>query len=121
MHKAKAVVIACIDFRFQKALHTWLKENDYLGNTDEIIVAGASRDIASPVDETHKNYLSRQLDISVRLHEPEEIILCDHQDCGGYKDLIPDGLSYKEEVSKHSSYMNMVENELKIIYPNKKI
>ena len=110
-----------MDFRFHKTLQHWLEENDYLGHIDEITIAGASRDIVTPKEPFHHDALMHQIDLSVQLHDPDEIIICDHQDCGGYKDLIPDGTTPEEDIAQHTKFLNEAEKVLKDKYPNKKV
>ena len=74
MHKVKAVVLLCIDFRFQKVTQDWLSKNGYHDQTDQIIVAGAPRDLTNPIENMHKEALLRQLQLSIKLHDPDEII-----------------------------------------------
>ena len=123
MHKAKAVAVLCMDFRFQDKIQTWLKEHGYLGGTDEISIAGASRDLVKPMEPWHKDYLILQLSLSVKLHDPDEILIFDHQDCGGYGQdaTIPTGLDYKEDKKRHIEFAKKAYEVLKEKFPGKKI
>jgi len=123
MHKAKACVLICIDFRFQKIIYEWLKKNRYLGKADIISVAGASRDLAKPIKISHKLSLIRQIEISLKLHNPQEIIIIDHQDCGGYAQdkTIEPGLKKEVDKKKHSKFAKNVKKNLESRFPGKKI
>lgn len=106
MHKAKAVLLTCIDFRFHKYVQKWLEDNNYLGHIDEVSVAGATRDLVKPLESFHKDALMRQFEISVKLHQPDEIILLDHQDCGGYAmdGTIPSAQEVEADKQQHVQY-----------------
>jgi carbonic anhydrase len=123
MHKAKACIILCIDFRFQVETQHWLEIHGYLGESDEIVVAGASRDLVVPLEPFHKESLLRQIELSVKLHDPEEIVIIDHQDCGGYAQdgTIPAGLSLDDDKMKHIEYAEKVKQILHEKFPNKNI
>jgi carbonic anhydrase len=123
MHKAKACVIACIDFRFQNSVQNFLKDKGYLGKCDTIILARASRDLVKPLEKFHKELILRQIDMSVKLHDPEEIIVIDHQDCGGYAQdgTIPQGLDLAEDEKLHIKYARKAFAILTKKYPDKKI
>lgn len=123
MHKAKALIISCIDFRFQLPVQDWLKEKSYLGHCDEVILAGASRDLVKPLEEFQKNSIERQIDLSVKLHDPDEIIVIDHQDCGGYAQdgTIPNGLPEEEDKAKHVEYSQKIKEILNERYPEKTV
>jgi len=79
MHRAKNCIITCIDFRLQKAYSDFIKSRNMLGESDIISLAGCFRDLVKPLEN---------------LHNPDNIILLDHQDCGGYTqdDTIVQGL-----------------------------
>jgi len=107
MHKIKACVITCIDFRFQQNIKDYLVKNDFLGETDIISVAGASHDIATPQTPASQEYLLNQIAISVSLHNPDKIIIVDHQDCGMFAATgkIEKGLELSEDLEKHYDYL----------------
>lgn len=71
----QAVVVACIDFRFQDYLRDWtdryLKGRKY----DRIGLAGSSKDLKAAM---------KQIEISVKLHHPLRVILIHHENCGAY-------------------------------------
>lgn len=112
-----------MDFRFQSGIQKWLKSEGYLGSSDEIIIAGASRDLVFPLEPFHKESLLRQIELSVKLHDPDEIIIIDHQDCGGYAqdDTIPSGLTEKEDKLMHSGFAKIAKRLLEEKFRGKKI
>ncbi len=123
MHKAKACILMCMDFRLQKSTQKWLGENGYLGECDEVIVAGASRDLVKPLEDFHRQALLRQLDLSVKLHDPDEIVIIDHQDCGGYAQdkTIEAGLDKERDKQEHLKYASEARIMLEKIFPGKTI
>lgn len=84
MHKAKAIIIHCIDFRFIKKIREWLEREALLDVCDEVSLAGAVQNIVSPKNEADKELVLRQIDIAKRLHSIDEVILMNHTDCGAY-------------------------------------
>lgn len=123
MHKAKACVITCMDFRFQNKTQKFIERKGWLGECDEIILAGASRDLVKPIKPYHKISLLRQLKLSIQLHDPKEIIIIDHQDCGGYAQdkTIPSGLEIEEDKKMHKEYAKQAYELLSKKYPDRKI
>lgn len=107
MHKIKACVITCIDFRFQQNIKDYLIKEGYLGEADIISVAGASHDIATPQTPISQDYLMNQIGISVSLHNPDKVIIVDHQDCGMYAATgkIEKGLELEEDTNRHKEYL----------------
>ena len=75
MHTCQALVVACIDFRFQKTFVEWLDANVGHGNYDRVGLAGGVR---------NWDAIAGQIDISKRLHDIKQVILINHEDCGAY-------------------------------------
>lgn len=74
-HKAEAIAITCIDFRFQEMIDTDLRSRNLNGNCDRIAIAGASKN--------HEQAL-QQAQVSLRLHDPDKVLIYEHEDCGAY-------------------------------------
>ena len=123
MHKAKAVVITCMDFRFHNKIQEYLLDKGYLGHCDEIVIAGASRDFIKPLKKEHGDYVWRELELSIKLHNPDEIIFIDHQDCGGYAQdsLIKGGLPVDADKNEHIAMLVPLKSELAKRFPGKAV
>lgn len=76
MHKAKLLVIHCIDLRFQEAIDADVKSNANYGEFDRIAWPGASIDF--------ENVKNAAVNVSLKLHNPEKVIIYEHEDCGAY-------------------------------------
>jgi carbonic anhydrase len=74
-HTCDAVVVFCIDFRFQKYIHNWLDKQFANKLYDYVGFAGGTKEL-----ETVLN----QIAISVRLHDIKEVVLMHHENCGAY-------------------------------------
>ena len=70
----KSVVICCMDFRFQKVVQELIKENglDY-GDYDLVSIKGGAGNFEQ---------LREHLIVAKKLHNPQQIILTVHEDCG---------------------------------------
>ena len=123
MHKAKACIVACMDFRFQKKIQSYLLKNNLHGFCDRIIIAGGSRDFIYPVEKEDGLYAWKQLGLSIKLHDPDEIIFIDHQDCGGYAQdgTIPSGLPLEDDKLAHKKFLIELQKKFKKKYPDIKI
>ena len=121
MHKAKACIISCMDFRFHDKIQTYLKDKDYLGKCDEIAIAGSTRDFIFPVEEADGKYIWKQVGLSIKLHDPDEIIFIDHQDCGGYAQdgTIPNELPRDEDIAEHKKFFEKLKVKFAEKYPEK--
>ncbi len=74
-HNCEAVVITCIDFRFQPYIDIWIKENLGTKNHDRVALAGGVKNLEAILE---------QIEISNRLHHIKKVILVNHEDCGAY-------------------------------------
>jgi len=75
VHKCDAIVVVCIDFRFQDFLHEWLDKKMKDKTYDLVGYAGATKEL---------KVVMKQIDISVKLHHIKQVILIHHEDCGAY-------------------------------------
>lgn len=74
-HICDALVVTCIDFRFQKYIRKWTDKNLKNKTFDLVGFAGSTKDL---------NTVMKQIDISVKLHSIKEVYLIHHEDCGAY-------------------------------------
>src|SRR5438270_345336 len=99
-HTCDAIIVSCIDFRFQKYIHTWLDENFANKTYDYVGFAGASKDLDTVL---------KQIAISVRLHAINQVILIHHEDCGAY------GAEGNPE--RHAHDLRSAKQEITKLYP----
>ena len=74
-HQCHAMIVCCIDFRFQKFIRKWTDENLKDQTFDLVGLAGSTKDLET---------ILGQIDISVRLHHIAQVILIHHEECGAY-------------------------------------
>src|SRR3989344_6557594 len=74
-HKANALRIKCIDWRFAEAIASDTQARGLNGNSDEISWPGASKDFEN---------VSKAAALSIELHDPDEAYIYEHEDCGAY-------------------------------------
>lgn len=74
-HKAQALAIHCIDFRFQVQFQKDLQERGLIGEVDPICWPGTTID--------YDNVL-HSAQLSLELHDPDELLIYEHEDCGAY-------------------------------------
>ena len=99
-HTCDAIVVSCIDFRFQKFIRNWLDDKFKDNTFDYVGFAGSTKDLET---------VMKQIDISVRLHSIKEVYLIHHEDCGAY------GIESTHE--KHSKDLKKAEKEISKKYP----
>ncbi len=74
-HTCDAIIVSCIDFRFQKYIHEWIEKNMPNKTYDYVGFAGSTKELDT---------ILGQIDISVRLHSIHDVVLLHHEECGAY-------------------------------------
>lgn len=74
VHSCQAIVVSCIDFRFQKYVWEHTTKNIPRG-FDRVGTAGGAKELPHVIS---------QIEISARLHKISEVHLINHEDCGAY-------------------------------------
>ena len=81
-YKFEAMVLSCIDPRFQKPVFRAMTERGLKGQYSKFTVAGASIGVVSPAfQKWHKTFWDN-LGASVELHSITKVIAINHRDCG---------------------------------------
>ena len=85
MKKYEAMVLSCIDPRFQAKVFNHLKRKKLTGKYSAFTIAGAA------IGVTHKRFKKwhstfwDNLDTSIKLHKISKLIVLNHKDCGAAK------------------------------------
>lgn len=103
-HSCDAIVVSCIDFRFQNYLRDWLDKTLKEKSYDYVGFAGSTKDL---------NTILKQIDISVRLHSIKETYLIHHEDCGAY--------GSQSTPQRHASDLTQAKNQIQLKYPSLKV
>jgi carbonic anhydrase len=74
-HNCDALVVTCIDFRFQHFINDWIRDKHLPKTFDRVALAGGV---------FNWEVIENQVDISKRLHNIHTVILMNHEDCGAY-------------------------------------
>lgn len=100
-HSCDAIIVCCIDFRFQKYIRNWTDEN-LTGKTFDLVgFAGGTKNL---------DIITEQIGISVRLHEIKEAILIHHEECGAY--------GTESTLERHREDSLKARNKLNELYPD---
>jgi carbonic anhydrase len=85
-YQCDAAILWCFDNRFNLGFQKFLKRIGVV-HPDPIKVAGGAKCLASPEQETEREFLLEQIRKSMRLHDTKRVILMVHSDCGAYGGL----------------------------------
>ena len=81
----KALVLSCIDPRFQPIVYNYLKKKKLKGKYSSFTIAGSALGVtANRFKKWHKVFWEN-FDTSVKLHKIKKLIVINHKDCGAAK------------------------------------
>jgi len=81
----EAMVLACIDPRFQEPVRAYLNQRGLGGKYSQFTIAGAAIGAIAPAfKDWHKAFWDN-VAASVQLHNIKKVIAIDHRDCGAAK------------------------------------
>lgn len=115
----EALVLTCIDFRFQDKLKDALAKLK-IKKYDLLALAGGAKNLASPTKSIYQKTVLDNMKLAVDLHKIKTVILINHIDCGAYGG----SKKYKnlrEEIAFHKSELEKAENTIKTAFPGLKI
>ena len=85
--KYKAMVLSCIDPRFQPIVSSYLKKRNLNGKYSSFTIAGSAIGVtAAKFRRWHKTFWDN-LETSINLHKITKLIVINHRDCGAAKIL----------------------------------
>ena len=81
----KAMVLSCIDPRFQPIVYNYLKRKKLKGKYSSFTMAGSSIGVtATKFKRWHKTFWDN-IDTSIKIHQIKKLIVINHRDCGAAK------------------------------------
>ena len=99
--KYKAMVLSCIDPRFQSKVFNYLQKRKLGGKYSSFTIAGAAVGVTHlNFKKWHKTFIDN-LSTSIRLHKINKLITINHKDCGAAK-----------LVNKKKQFNDMNENKI---------
>ena len=122
MKKYEAMVLSCIDPRFQPKVYKYLKAKNLTGKYSAFTIAGAA------IGVTHQKFKKwhptfwENLETSIKLHKIKKLIVINHKDCGAAK-LANKEKRFNEAIENkiHKESFKNIKKTLKKKYPNLKV
>jgi len=120
--KYNAMVLSCIDPRFQHLVYSYLKKKRLIGKYSAFTIAGAAVGVThNNFKKWHKTFYDN-LSTSIKLHQIEKLIVINHKDCGAAK--IVNGkkaFNTMNEQKIHKESFFKLKKEIKKRFPNLKV
>ncbi len=120
--KFKAMVLSCIDPRFQNLTYNYLKKKKLTGKYSAFTIAGAAVGVThNKFKHWHKTFYDN-LATSIQLHQIEKLIVINHKDCGAAK--IANGKKEFTSVNEkkiHQESFLKIKKQIKKKFPKLKV
>ena len=110
----KAMVLSCIDPRFQSIVYNYLKEKKLNGKYSSFTIAGSAIGVTAPkFRKWHKTFWDN-LETSINLHKITKLIVINHHDCGAAK-IVNGKRKFNEQNESliHKKSFNQIKKTLK--------
>ena len=120
--KYKAMVLSCIDPRFQPVVFNYLKKRGLKGKYSSFTIAGSAIGVtAQKFKNWHRTFWDN-LETSIKLHKIKKLIVINHRDCGAAK-IINGKKKFDNfnETEVHKNSFTKIKKRFKNKYPNLKI
>ena len=118
----KAMVLSCIDPRFQTIVYNYLKKKKLTGKYSSFTIAGSAIGVtANKFKRWHKVFWDN-FETSVKLHNIKKLIVINHRDCGAAK--IINGkkdFTIINETNVHKNSFQKIKKILRKKYPKMSI
>ena len=122
MKKYEAMVLSCIDPRFQPKVYKYLKAKKLTGKYSSFTIAGAAIGVtAKKFKKWHSTFFDN-LSTSIKLHKINKLIVINHQDCGAAK-IINGNKKFNLLIEKkiHKDSFRKIKRIINKKFPNLKI
>ena len=83
--KFKAMVLSCIDPRFQPLVYDYLKKKKLIGKFSVFTIAGGAIGVTHIKFKKWHSTFVENLSTSIKLHKIKKLIVVNHTDCGAAK------------------------------------
>ena len=84
-NKYEAMVLSCIDPRFQHKVSSYLRRRKLRGKYSSFTIAGAAVGITNKNFKKWQKTFIENLETSIQMHKINKLIVINHKDCGAAK------------------------------------
>ncbi len=115
----EALVLSCIDPRFQPIIYKYLKKRKLNGKYSSFTIAGSAIGVtANKFKKWHKTFWDN-IETSIKLHKIKKLIVINHLDCGAARIINGKKKFDKSNETKiHKNSFIKIKKNFKKEYPN---
>ena len=122
MKKYKAMVLSCIDPRFQPKVFSYLKKKNLTGRYSSFTIAGGSIGVTAKKFKKWHSTFWENLATSIKLHNISNLIVINHNDCGAAK-IVNGNNKFSTSIENkiHNQSFKIIKRNLKKKHPSIKV
>ena len=122
MKRYKAMVLSCIDPRFQPKIYIYLKKKKLTGKYSSFTIAGAGIGVTHSKFKKWHSTFWENLNISIKLHKISKLIVINHKDCGVAK-IVNEKKEFNSLIENkiHKQSFKTIKKIINKKYPNLKL
>ncbi len=122
MKKYKAMVLSCIDPRFQPKVFNYLKKKNLTGKYSSFTIAGGSIGVTAKKFKKWHSTFWENLATSIKLHKISNLIVINHNDCGAAK-IVNGNNKFSTTIENkiHNQSFKIIKKKIKKKYPSIKV
>ena len=122
MKKYKAMVLSCIDPRFQPKVFNYLKKKNLTGKYSSFTIAGGSIGVTAIKFKKWHSTFWENLATSIKLHNISNLIVINHNDCGAAK-IVNGNNKFCTSIENkiHNQSFKIIKKKLKKKHPSIKV
>ena len=122
MKKYKAMVLSCIDPRFQPKVFNYLKKKNLTGKYSSFTIAGGSIGVTAKKFKKWHSTFWENLATSIKLHNISNLIVINHNDCGAAK-IVNGNNKFNTSIENkiHNQSFKIIKKKLKKKHPSIKV
>ena len=122
MKKYKAMVLSCIDPRFQPKVFNYLKKKNLTGKYSSFTIAGGSIGVTAKKFKKWHSTFWENLATSIKLHKISNLIVINHNDCGAAK-IVNGNNKFSTTIENkiHNQSFKIIKKKLKKKHPSIKV
>ncbi len=122
MKKYKAMVLSCIDPRFQPKVFNYLKKKNLTGKYSSFTIAGGSIGVTAKKFKKWHSTFWENLATSIKLHKISNLIVINHNDCGAAK-IVNGNNKFSTSIENkiHNQSFKIIKKKLKKKHPSIKV
>ncbi len=122
MKKYKAMVLSCIDPRFQPKVFSYLKKKNLTGKYSSFTIAGGSIGVTAKKFKKWHSTFWENLATSIKLHNISNLIVINHNDCGAAK-IVNGNNKFSTSIENkiHNQSFKIIKKKIKKKHPSIKV